>query len=51
MWERLDGLRAALVSLGAPASRGTERSSLALGIVLALAFGAVPLAIALGVLS
>jgi succinate dehydrogenase / fumarate reductase cytochrome b subunit len=45
------GLRAALVSLGAPASRGTQRGSLALGIALALAFAAVPLAIALGVLS
>ena len=45
------GLRAALVSLGAPARRGTERGSLALGVALALAFAAVPLAIALGVLS
>jgi succinate dehydrogenase / fumarate reductase cytochrome b subunit len=45
------GLRAALVSLGASAGRGTERGSLALGIALALAFAAVPLAIALGVLS
>lgn len=45
------GLRAALVSLGAPASRGTERGSRVLGVALALAFAAVPLAIALGVLA
>ena len=45
------GLRAALVSLGAPAGPGLERGSRALGVALALAFAAVPLAIALGVLS
>jgi succinate dehydrogenase / fumarate reductase cytochrome b subunit len=45
------GLSAALVSLGAPASPRTKRGSLALGVALALAFAAVPLAIALGVLS
>jgi succinate dehydrogenase / fumarate reductase cytochrome b subunit len=45
------GVRAALVSLGAPSRRASERASLALGVVLALAFALVPLAILLGVLS